>query len=274
MGFRSNTAAIYRGRNWEPQVSLLKPGLLAITIIASFMIATESGHAQASSPSAVSHRTTPAIPTHRIAIVEGEAQAGHAFERPIGNGLKILLEPIASGWVLRVVPAQGPRGPHDYAELATPPYQSVSPLLISIDFGFRAQDALAWNPRRFRFAADRASFAELSAAYDQSQHLAKFDRAAETRLAESRLATLVSRTPEAELTILDARLVQGTGNQAQSAAMVALHPNWSARQVDQPADGVATPLGRLNWLRFRIRLDLPPDFHADKALRVERSGPL
>jgi len=274
MGFRSNSAAIGSGRNWAPKVSLLRPGLLAITIITSFIIATESGHAQASRPSVAPHRTNPATPAHRVAIVEGEAQAGQAFERPIGNGLKILLEPIASGWVLRVVPAQGPRGPHDYAELATPPYQSVSPLLISTDFSFRAQDALAWNPRRFRFAAGRASFAELSAAYDQSQRVAKLNRAAEMRLAESRLALLVSRTPEAELTILDARLVQGTGDQAQSAAMVALHPNWSARQVDQPADGVATPLGRLNWLRFRIRLDLPTEFHADKSLRIERSGPL
>ena len=45
---------------------------------------------------------------------------------------------------------------HDYAELATPPYESVSPLLLSTDFSFRAQDAVAWNPRRFRYA-DRCS---------------------------------------------------------------------------------------------------------------------
>lgn len=213
-------------------------------------------------------------PTHRVAIIEGEVRAGQPFERPLGNGLKILLEPLASGWVLRVVPAQGPRGPHDYAELATPPYQSVSPLLISTDFSFRAQDALAWNPRHFRFAEDRASFAELSSAYAQYQRLAKAGpgAAADMRLAEARLATLVSRAPEGELTIVDAHLVQGTGDQARSAALVASHPNSSARQIDQPADGVATPLGRLNWLRFRIRLDLPPGFHLDKALQTARSG--
>ena len=252
------------------------PALYVAAIALLLAVSPTSSQAQATNSPSASRRSTGANLTHRIAILEGEAQAGRAFERPIGNGLKILLEPIASGWVLRVVPAQGPRGAHDYAELATPPYQSVSPLLISTDFSFRAQDALAWNPRHFRFAADGVSFAELSSAYDQFQRLAKAgpSAAAEARLAELSLATLVSRAPEAELTILDARLVQGTGNQAQAAAFVALHPNSSARQVDQPSGGIATPLGHLNWVRFRIRLDLPQSFRADRALRIERSGPL
>ena len=50
---------------------------------------------------------------------------------------------------------------HDYAELATPPYESVSPLLLSTDFSFRAQDAVAWNPRRFRYADNSAEFQRL-----------------------------------------------------------------------------------------------------------------
>ena len=76
---------------------------------------------------------------------------GRAMSARSGNGLEVMLEPLASGWILRVLPASGPRPAHDYAELATPPYRSVSPLLISTDYSFRAQDAVAWNPRRFRY---------------------------------------------------------------------------------------------------------------------------
>lgn len=248
-------------------------GIALVAIATLPMVSASAHHAEAPKSAAGGHPSDPATPTHRIAIIEGEVQAGQPFERPIGNGLRILLEPIASGWVLRVVPAQGPRGPHDYAELATPPYRSVSPLLIGTDFSFRAQDALAWNPRRFHFAADLVSFDELSASFQQYQRLTRDGpgAAAQTRLAEAHLAALASRSPEAELTFLDARLVQGTGDQTHSAALVASHPNGSARQVDQPTNGMATPLGSLEWLRFRIRLDLPANFHADRALRIDRA---
>lgn len=209
----------------------------------------------------------------RVAVIEGEAKAGETFERPIGGGLKIFLEPLASGWLLRVLPAQGPRGEHDYAELATPPYQSVSPLLISTDYSFRAQDALAWNPRHFRFAANREFFEKILKAYDEDVRLSKAGSASDTaaRRAESELAGLVSRAPEGEFEILDAHLVQGTADQARAAAMVASHLNHSGHQVDQPADGRATVLGRINWLSFRIRLDLPTGFQADRSLRIERT---
>ena len=79
-------------------------------------------------------------------------------------GLKFLLEPIASGWIVRVLAAAGRGEPHDYAELATPPYRSVTPLAISTDFSFRAQDAVGWNPRRFRYAANAAAFAKTGGA--------------------------------------------------------------------------------------------------------------
>jgi hypothetical protein len=84
--------------------------------------------------------------------LDGELKDGRPFSQPIGNGLKIFFQPIHSGWILRVLPVSGPMGDYDYAELATPPYQSVTPLSISTDFSFRAQDAVGWNPRHFRFA--------------------------------------------------------------------------------------------------------------------------
>ena len=92
---------------------------------------------------------------------------GRILSRPIGNGLEVTLEPLPSGWILRVIPKGKPRPPHDYAELATPPYHSVSPLLISTDYSFRAQDALGWNPRRFRFAPDQRSFSRMLNVYSE-----------------------------------------------------------------------------------------------------------
>src|SRR5580700_3176176 len=98
-------------------------------------------------------------------VLEGEVRAGSSYVRPIGSGLEVMLEPLASGWILRVLPIGVTRPAHDYAELATPPYQSVNPLLISTDFSFRAQDVVAWNPRQFRFVADKGTFQRMLGMY-------------------------------------------------------------------------------------------------------------
>ena len=201
----------------------------------------------------------------RAGVIEGELKAGEGFTRPIGNGLRLWFQPIASGWILRVVPATGPLGDHDYAELATPPYQSVSPLLIGTDWSFRAQDAVAWNPRRFHFAADAASFARLSATYREYSRTP-----APTAAAQAELAALAAKTPEGVLEILDSRIVPGTADQAGTAAMVASHFATTAHSVDQPKDGKATPLGQVVWIRFRLGFDLPAGFVVERGVPVER----
>ncbi len=200
----------------------------------------------------------------RRATIEGEVQAGQYFERRLGNGLEAMLEPLASGWILRVLPYGERRGQHDYAELATPPYQSVNPLLISTDFSFRAQDAVAWNPRRFRYAASVGEFRGLLALYEQ------YTKPGSSPAAEAQLAELAERAPEGTLRILDARLVPGTANQARTAAMVATHLESTAHRVEQPANGIDTPLGRVTWLRFRIEFALPVGFRAERGVGVEQ----
>jgi len=200
-------------------------------------------------------------------VLEGEVRAGEEFVRPIGNGLEVMLEPLASGWILRVLPAGGLRPAHDYAELATPPYQSVSPLLISTDYSFRAQDAVGWNPREFRFAADGRSFGQLVDVYGEYRRSPTPSEGVQGRLAE-----LVSRAPQGRLEILDAHLVPGMADQAKAAAMVASHFGSTAHRIEQPADGKVTPLGRVTWMRFRISLELPVGFRPDKGVRLERSS--
>jgi hypothetical protein len=197
--------------------------------------------------------------------MEGEVRAGERWARPVGNGLQVMLEPLASGWVLRLLPAEGPRPPHDYAELATPPYQSVSPLLLSTDFSFRAQDAVGWNPRRFRFVPDSEAYRRLLKAYQVYRATQPASASAQAELVK-----LVSQMPEATLEIVDARLVPGTADQTRAAAAVASHFLTTAHSLDQPADGRATALGRLNWVRFRVSLDLLPGFRAAPGVALER----
>jgi hypothetical protein len=151
------------------------------------------------------------------ASFEGEVVSGQSFTQPLGNGMVFDLEAVRAGWIVRVLPGAGPRPAHDAAELATPPYNSVTPLAITTDFAFRAQDAVAWNPRRFQFAADMTSFKKLQSVY--AAYMAKPDDAA----AGERLAEMAAASPAGELEMLDARLVPGTANQGAMAAEVASH---------------------------------------------------
>jgi hypothetical protein len=216
------------------------------------------------SDSATSQQPT-RITKCRTGIMDGQVRAGESFIRPIGGGLELMLEPLTSGWILRVLPEGKPRPPHDYAELATPPYHSVNPLLISTDFSFRAQDAVGWNPRRFRFATSEASFSKLLRAYSEYEA-----NPGQSQASQQNLATLVSQSPEAVLTILDAHLLPGTADQARTAANVATHFLTTPHTVENPSEGKPTALGKLTWIRFRIAFDLPQGFTADRSLEIKQ----
>jgi hypothetical protein len=200
----------------------------------------------------------------RREVIEGELNAGRDFSQAIGNGLRVWFQAIHSGWILRVEPASGPVGEHDYAELATPPYQSVTPLSISTDFAFRAQDAVGWNPRRFRFATTAAMFHGLEQAYR------KFEAAGANPpdALQAEVAREIGQTSEGTFTILDSRLVQGTADQWRMAAPVASHFASTAHTLVVEPDGSTSALGRLVWLRFRLELDLPAGFQANPNLHM------
>jgi hypothetical protein len=195
-------------------------------------------------------------------VMEGEVRAGEGLVRPVGGGLEVMLEPLASGWILRVLPMGAARPAHDYAELATPPYQSVNPLLISTDFGFRAQDVVAWNPRRFHFAGDQIGFKRMLGLYEA------YDRGVGE--AGEELGVLAGRAPEGVFKTLDAHLVPGAADQSKMAAGVALHFSTTAHQMEQATDARTQALGRVTWMRFRIELELPRGFAPDRSIRLER----
>jgi len=201
------------------------------------------------------------------ASFEGEVKAGQSYLQPIGNGMVFDLEAVQAGWIVRVLPAavvagKAPRPEQDAAELATPPYNSVTPLAVTTDFSFRSQDAIAWNPRRFQFAPDMSSFAKFQAAY------AAFLRSPEDAAVQEKLAEMAAASPTAELQILDSRLIPGTVNQAQMAAAVALHIEQTPHTVEQGS----SPLGAVTWLKFRVTLHLPAGFAAAKGLTVDKKS--
>jgi len=198
----------------------------------------------------------------RAVQFEGQVKAGEAFRMTFASGLEFFLEPLKSGWIVRVMEVRGGqevRGPHDYAEVATPPYRSVSPLLISTDWAFRAQDAAGWNPREFRYARDARTFAQLSGLYDGVMR--------NEPKASAEAAGLVMSQPEGSLKLLDVRMVPGTRDQAKMAAAVASHFEETQHEVlqgEQP-----TPLGRLAEIRFRVMLDLPEGAAAAPGVKVQ-----
>jgi hypothetical protein len=197
------------------------------------------------------------------AVFEGDVKAGQSFEREFAPGLKFLLEPLnqGSGWIVRVLPVGQLRGAHDFAELATPPYRSVTPLAVSTDFAFRAQDAVGWNPRRFRYAKDAASARRLEGLY--AGVIANDARA------NSELAELTMQQPEGELQILNAVMVPGTANQWQQAAAVALHFENTPHEVEQGTQ--PTSLGNLEELQFRVKLQLEPRVRAAQGVAEEKN---
>ena len=100
-------------------------------------------------------------------VLDGDVNAGQEWSASIGQGWKFRLVPIPaldagySGWDL-VVDRNPPAGFPDALYLATPPYNSINEREIGTTFGLRAQDAIGWNPRSFRFLTDPAAFRKRS----------------------------------------------------------------------------------------------------------------
>ncbi len=225
----------------------------ALAVLAGTALAGAQGRAKAV------HPPKQAMNCSRVEF-EGDVKAGEGFEKVFAPGLKFYLEPLRSGWIVRVLATDEPRGLHDYAELATPPYRSVSPLLLSTDWSFRAQDAVAWNPRRFHYAANRETFRKLAVLYDKVM--------AGDAVASVRAVELVSTQPEGFLQILDTKLVPGLADQAQMAAAVASHLAETPHTVDQSA--TPSPLGRVEEIRFRVNLELLAGVPGNKGLNIEK----
>ena len=224
------------------------PGRITGVFFFALVLFSTGTRAQTASSGA---RHASANPCARLDF-DGSVTVGQSFRKPIGNGLLLLLEAVPHGWVLRILPVVGPRPEQDFAEVATPPFHSVNPLLLTTDFGFRAQDVVGWNPRGFRFAATPGDFVEAQRAYHSVVSSTRPTH--EQDMAVTRVAM---RALEGQITLLDAVLVPGTGNQTPGAALVSSHFATTPHQFTTPAQAGAMPLGQILSLRFHVSLSAP-----------------
>ena len=221
----------------------------------------------------------------RQLVIRGQVSAGNGWNEPIGENWVFRLVPIEpgekgySGWDL-VVDRVGGTGFPDALLLATPPYDSINQREVGTTFGLRAQDAIGWNPRSFRFLTDSAEFQSakklyftLHSAQQSAQRAARAVRpttgeeSAESFDAASKLLTKIAAHSSAgQFRILDAQITPGTADALPFAQ------SWAVRQRNTPHTVVAaaspTPHGKLDTIRFEITLWLPAGWKSPRNLRT------
>jgi hypothetical protein len=213
-------------------------------------------------------------------VMQGTVDAGREWSQSFGQGWVFRVVPIKdhSGWDL-VVDRAGGAGFPDALLLATPPYESISQREVGTTFGIRAQDAIGWNPRSFRFFTNPALFRKAQKLYfelrgkpdanrhDQKavEHVKGSKDETDLNAASKSLSDMLAQSAAGQFRIVDARLTPGTANPLPYAQ------NWALQQRNTPHTVVATtsptPYGELHSLQFEITLWLPEGWKAPKALR-------
>jgi len=221
------------------------------------------------------------VPPHPAACtrieLNGKVNAGQEWKAPIGEGWVFRLVPIApgsagyTGWDL-VVDRDPPAGFPDALLLATPPYNSINEREIGTTYGLRAQDAIGWNPRSFRFITNPAAFlqgqklflalsSQLQAPSGKSSGASSKEDPAPTTPDAARLTRqlmdLQSRAAAGELRILDAGLAPGIADPEPFAESWALRAARTPVTLVSPTSSKPTPRGELDWMRFSVTLWLP-----------------
>jgi len=216
-------------------------------------------------------------------VLAGEVSAGKQWQAGFGEGWVMRLLPIPAaktskgvgGWDL-VIDRAEPAGYPDALLLATPPYHFMNPREVGTTFGLRAQDAIGWNPRNFRFMTKRATFRKAQKLYLQLNRRGAFAGTAQAAAGSAgekqtgddmqRFIALAKDSSPGQFRILDARLVPGTGPVKPYAA------NWARQSSKTPHTEVAAPdaegtaLGKLEWIRFSVTLWLPKGWRTPRHL--------
>lgn len=209
-------------------------------------------------------------------VLEGQAAAAQEWKAQIGEGWLFRVLPIDSsktapgntaysGWDL-VVDREQPAGFPDALLLATPPYNSINQREIGTTFGVRAQDAIGWNPRSFRFFIHPAEFHHAQQLFSQLGPDGRGGGAAEALMQLSR------GSGTGQFRILDARLTPGIADAAPFAENWWLQSAKTPHTLEPAPGGKSSPLGRLGWIRFSITLWLPPTWKLPPGLAATREA--
>ena len=215
----------------------------------------------------------------RVAMT-GEVSSGQEWKAAFGQGWVFRLVPIQpgqagySGWDL-VVDRDTPAGFPDALLLATPPYESINEREVGTTFGLRAQDAIGWNPRSFRFLTDPAALRESQRLF-QALNGIKPGTAVPAQSPEGMAITRqlqINRTSSTgQFRILNAKLSPGIADSAPFAEKWAIQSAKTPHTSAPSAGAGATPLGKLDWMRFSVTLWLPAAWKAPGELNAARAA--
>ena len=211
----------------------------------------------------------------------GEVNAAQEWKAAFGQGWIFRVVPVRpgdhgyTGWDL-VVDREQPAGFPDALLLATPPYNSINEHEVGTTFGLRAQDAIGWNPRSFRFLIDPDTFQEsqrlFKALGGTRRQMEASGANGEDRPGMQRLLKLSQKSSAGQFRILDARLAPGTSDAASYAENWALASQKTQHAFEPAARGVASPWGELHWMKFSITLWLPATWKPPSALHAVRAA--
>lgn len=170
-------------------------------------------------------------PACRDKVLQGRVSTGRDYEATVSPEMIFRLEAEThpqnpAGWTIRITPPSMPDS--DYSMVATPPYRFANPRYVDTSYGVTADGALALTPRRFAFVGSREDY----------------------QVATDALNILLwpsSHAPEqveaARATLAGLRTYPGSF--------------WIEDGGTLPPDS-ANPLGRIEWMSFRVDLCLPP----------------
>jgi len=229
----------------------------------------------------VGQAAPPPKSTCKRVTIEGEVTAGREWRADVGQGWIFRVLPIAAsqagytGWDL-VMDREPPAGYPDALLLATPPFNSINEREIGTTFGLRAQDAIGWNPRSFRFLSSPEQFGEgqrlfrqlLKVGFAAAPNRKTDGSSASGSDAMVRLLALQKGAASGEFRILDARIVPGIADPMTYAQGWALASSRTKHEVEAAPAGQASPRGTLLSMRFALTLWLPaqwnvaPELHA------------
>jgi len=236
--------------------------------------------AESAQTSAAHSGAQPAQLCQKIELT-GEVSAGQEWKAAFGQGWVFRLVPIQpgqagySGWDL-VVDREQPAGFPDALLLATPPYNSINEREVGTTFGLRAQDAIGWNPRSFRFLTDSGALRESQKLFQVLGGTKQVMRApvvsSEEGKAMQRQLKINEKSPAGQFRILDARLAPGIADAAPFAEHWALASARTQHRFEPPVSGKATQRGELHWMRFSVTLWLPDAWKAPKELHAARTA--
>ena len=231
--------------------------------------------------SAGSHAGPPNQANCQKVVLLGEVSAGHEWKARIGEGWVFRVIPIQpgqanySGWDL-VADSEQAAGYPDALLLATPPYRSINEREVGTTFGLRAQDAIGWNPRSFRFLTNPEAFRESQKLFrvlgQANNFLGPPGASSREGMAMQRQLKINHGSSSGEFRILDARLTPGNSDAATYAENWALASPKTPHTIEAATGARSAALGELHWVRFSITLWLPEKWKLPAGLHPGRAS--